>query len=182
MLITVAAVASPARDLLETNPHLKQLIAEANAASGANEVLRLTAAGVDSAVIQKFVENSERRYSLSADEIVTMHRSGVASGVITAMLRKHPPVSAREATPPVPVASTVKTLPAANPSPQAATSVIYIPNSPRPVRVPYLPGYYASFPRWAWDWNWGFPYGNCGLETWNYRPAWSFDFRYRGCW
>src|SRR6186713_2932893 len=77
-------------NLLTAYPRLKELITEANRASGPAEIRPLTEAGVDTVVVQKYVEASSRSFSLDADQIIELHERGVGADVLTTMLRKKP--------------------------------------------------------------------------------------------
>jgi hypothetical protein len=180
-------------NLLDNNPRLRQLITEANRASGPEEIEYLTRAGVNSDVVQKFVETSSRLYSLDAEEIIKLHKQGVASSVITAMIQKRRNSETTSAVESVAPAQTVGAPVMVQPQPQAsepASSVIYVPNSPRPVRYPDRPLYLSAYSYASWSPAY---YGGYGCYSyypgycyrpgyWNYRPTWSYDFRSYGCW
>jgi len=182
-------------NLLDENPQLKQLIAEANRASGPEEIERLTSAGVGSEVVEKYVETSSRRYVLDADEIIKLHKQGVTPGVITAMIRKRgngEPPSSTPSTAPVQTTATPDVVQSLAEATQPASSVTYIPNSPRPVRYPERPLYVSAYSYTGWSpvYCGGYNYysyypGYCYRPGyWNHRPAWSYDSRYYsyGCW
>jgi hypothetical protein len=56
--------------------------------AGLNEVVRLTKAGLDEAVILAFIESSSVAYRPSATEILKLRELGVTSPVISALLRR----------------------------------------------------------------------------------------------
>jgi len=180
-------------NLLDNNPRLRQLLAEANRASGPEEISQLTSAGVNPDVVQKYVEHSSRRYTLDADEIIKLHQQGVASSVITAMIEKRRNVESASSGPSAaPVQNVVAPVVVQSQAQIAepASSVIYVPNSPRPVRYPDRPLYLSAYPYASYSPAYYGGYGYCGYYPSycyrpgyrNYRPTWSYDFRSYGCW
>src|SRR5437016_6097669 len=53
------------------------------------EVVRMSDAGTDAAVIQSFVENSPTAFHPRAEEIIYLHDHGISTPIITAMIQ-HP--------------------------------------------------------------------------------------------
>jgi len=177
--------AAPAKNLLTENPRLQQLLAEANRSSGPEEILRLADAGVDPAVIQKYVESSGRRYDLDADQIIQLHKRGLNGGVISAMIRRGAKPEIQSLAPaPATVAPTVIHVETA--STQPASTVTYIHRQPRYNYSAYRPLYASAYPYAGYSsayYGYG-GFGSCYYRPsyWHYRPAWWSDFRYRGCW
>jgi len=178
-------IEAPTRNLLTENPRLQQLLAEANRASGPEEIIRLASAGADPSVIQTYVENSGRRYDLDADQIIQLHKLGVSPGIISTMIRRGAD-NASQSPAPAPTSVSPIVIQVEAPATQPASTVTYIPNRPRYYYNNYRPLYVSAY-----------PYGSCapgyygygGFSSyhyrpsyWNYRPAWCSDYRYRGCW
>jgi len=178
-------IEAPARNLLTENPRLQQLLAEANRASGPEEIIRLASAGADSSVIQTYVEYSGRRYELDADQIIQLHKLGVSPGVISAMIRRGASNASQSPAPaPAPVSPIVIQVEA--PATQPASTVTYIHNRPRYYYNTYRPLYFSAYPYGSCAPGY---YGHGGFGSyyyrpsyWNYRPARWSDYRYRGCW
>ena len=59
---------------------------EVRLSPGAEEVLKLTQAGVEEDVVREFVRNSPNAYNLSVGEIIRLKELGVSQAVITTML------------------------------------------------------------------------------------------------
>jgi len=177
---------TPPKNSLTENTRLQQLLAEANRSSGPEEIIRLASAGADSSVIQTYVENSGRRYDLDADQIIQLHQRGVSPGIISAMIRRGAS-NANQSPDPAPAPVSTIVIQAEAPAPQPASTVTYIHNTqPRYYGSMYRPLYVSAYP-YASCGSGYYGYGGFGscyyrASYWNYRPAWTSDFRYRICW
>src|SRR5438270_5509358 len=77
-----SAPAKPSSALME-----KLKAAAANLSPPVLEIVRMSDAGADSAVIQAFVETSPIAYSPKADEIIYLHEHNISTTIITAMIQ-----------------------------------------------------------------------------------------------
>ena len=172
-------------NLLSENPRLRQLLADANRASGPEEILRLAEAGVDPVVIQKYVESSGRRYDLDAEQIIRLHQRGVNGEVISAMIRRRTP-SETAVTAPAPSTVAPTVIAIAAPAAAPVSTVTYLRASSRQTRFAYRPLYVSACPcdlaAPGFFGYGGFSSVYCRPSYWHYRPAWWSDFRADGCW
>ena len=71
--------------------------------SGAQDVLKLARAKISDDVTVAFVQTSDRRFNLTASEIVYLRKEGVSDRVLTSMLTpQSQPAAAPQAPPPSP--------------------------------------------------------------------------------
>lgn len=54
---------------------------------GIAEIIKLVEAGVEPVVIEAYIQNSRTRFQPTADDILHLHRLGVSSQILTALLR-----------------------------------------------------------------------------------------------
>jgi len=155
---------------------------------GAEDVLKLSRAKVHDDVTVAFIQNSDRRFNLTASDILYLRKEGVSDRVLTAMLSPQSP----PAVAPPPSEST--TAAEANApqyiTPPATTTVV----ESAPYSTVYLastPAYYSfydpwpyytyTYPAlslgfyWGWGWNWGWGWGNCGY-------AYAYPYSCNGYW
>lgn len=136
------------------NANSKKSAAVANLPYGTDEILKMTQGGIEAGVIQSYIAQSTVAYNLSADDILSLHKQGVAPQVVAALIRRGGELRAQSAqqlkdvqaqmarqTPtvvanPNPVSTYA-------PAPQPATTT-YIVESPRYVYAGY-PAYYYSY-------------------------------------
>lgn len=154
--------------------------------SGAADVLKLAHAKVNDDVTIAFIQSSNRRYDLSADEILYLRKEGVSDRVLTAMLGQQPAPAAAAAPPPAQPASTEATATYASApeyvTPPATTPVLEtVPVST--VYVTTTPAYYSfcdpwpcwstwcAYPAFSIGFYWGWGWGNCG---WGY-PSYCYN-------
>lgn len=161
--------------------------------AGLDDVVRLTKAGVDEAVILAYVQSSSIAYRPNAQEIVRLRELNVTSGVITAMLKRGDDLRERaaaarreaqqKAPPPAPAAPAPQAPPANDPQPtqtSTTTQIIQPVVYQQPVYYPeyrsssviYFPASYSYYNRYASY----FPssYGNC-------YPRYSYYSSYGSC-
>lgn len=128
-----AAVAKPQA---AAEPSLAEKLKLARLSPSAREVIKMADSGMDSALLQSYVENSSSVYSLSSDDVIFLHERGIPSSVITAMLQRSAKVrdqAAANTPPPAPPApAPVYQQPAQQPAP---TYVVQQP-APAPIIVP----------------------------------------------
>src|SRR5262245_2187472 len=91
---TVFGAVSPAA--AEVSPAAATSSEQVQLSYGVEDVLKLVRAKVGEDVIVAFVQNSGRRYTLTASEIVFLQKEGATDRVITAMLNQNqrPPPAA----------------------------------------------------------------------------------------
>src|SRR3954468_9707916 len=68
-------------------PELVDKLKNANVSSAVQEIVRMSEAGTDPAVIQSYVESSNIPYVPRPDEIIYMHDHGIPGMVITTMIQ-----------------------------------------------------------------------------------------------
>jgi hypothetical protein len=135
-------------------------------------------------VIQTYVETSNRRYQLDADQIIQLHQQGVRPTIIAAMIRNGTQPAAQPVTTPAPTAQPIVIQSEVRAAPES--TVTYIHARPRAWGAPYRygagPAYLSPYPYAGWSVGnyWG--RGCWPAGYWNSRPAWSYDFRFHGCW
>lgn len=178
-------------------PQQVQAAAPASLSPNAAEVLKLASSGVGDDVVLAFVQNSQLRFNLSADDVLYLRDVGVTEPVITAMLNHDNAMSAQEPqSPPTQYAPTAtEQAPAPAPAQPAPASQVVAPaptyvSSP-PEDVGYFYNDLAPYGTWVslagvgWCWqptvvvvNRGWrPYLNGG--HWVYTDAgwfWQSDY------
>lgn len=145
---------------------------------GVEDILKLSRAKIGEGVIIAFIQNSDRHYNLSADEIIYLRQAGVTDRVVAAMLDPQAPIPPEPLSPP-PTSSSETTFASA---PQYVTpqdSTLFV--EPAPASTVYLattPTYYSFYDPWPY-WSWWYPYpyfsvgwywgwGSCNYGYWNY--------------
>ncbi len=158
---------------------------------GVADILKLSRAKVNDDVTVAFIQNGDRRYSLTASEIVYLRQEGVSDRVLTAMLNQEPqsapaPQQAAPATAPEASAPQHAAPPAPTTVAEAApASTVYVPSTPTYYSF-YDPSpyWYEPWPYWYTSPYWygyplftfGFYWGNCGYGYWNH------GYCYNGHW
>jgi len=158
--------------------------------SGAEDVLKLARAKVNDDVTIAFIQSSNRRFDLSANDILYLRKEGVSDRVLTAMLGQQPPPAAQPAVTPPPTAptsaeptATYAEAPQYVSPPVGAATVQVVPAST--VYVATTPAYYSfcdPWPYWStwypypafsigFYWGWGWGWGGCG---WAY-PSYCYN-------
>lgn len=150
--------AAPSPSLTE-----KLKLAAANLSPPVMEIVRMSDAGADTAVIQAFVENSPTAYNLRAEEIIYLHDHGIPASVITAMIqhgarqREKAETTPLAAAPPNPSENTV-----VQTAPDYTTTPTYVyPSYTYPTYAYGYPSYpYASYPSFGVYFSWPYYYGH----------------------
>jgi len=62
--------------------------AAANLSPQVQEIVKMSDAGIDSAVIQQYVESSTIAYNPRSEELIYLHDHGIADSIITAMIQR----------------------------------------------------------------------------------------------
>jgi len=167
---TEAAPAVKAPPTKETKPESRAR-PEPSVSFLSQEIVKMTEAGVGTAVIRAYVERSRIAYPPRAEEVVYLHEHGIPADVVTALiqraseLRERAEEAAREsaklgaqrapsAPPAAPVQQPVYEYP-----PQAA--YVYTYTYPKVV--------YVNYPSWGWGWGWPSVWWSGGCY---YRPGW----------
>jgi len=165
------------------------------------EIVRLSEAGTDLAVIQAYVESSSPGYRPKAEEIIYLHEHRVPSAVITALIqrgaqpREQPEVNVAAqpaAETPAPATAnpaspqpTVKYVaPVANASyGYSSPNVIYVPYSGYSIYNSCYPrSYYPYYSRPYFSSSWGYPYGYGGYGYHGGYGHYGGYAHYRHCW
>lgn len=141
--------------------------------TGAGEILKLARAKINDEVTVAFVQNSDRRYNLTASEVVYLRKEGVSERVLVAMLNQ-PRTTAVPQTPPQPEAMAPATGASAPQyvMPPGTTSFLESPPASTVYVVPSTPTYYSFYDPWPY-WYDPWPY---------YYPAFAFGFYWGGYW
>jgi len=153
--------------------------------SGAQDILKLARAKVSDDVTLAFIQNSDRRYDLTAGEIIQLREAGVTDRVLATMIAHQPeqvvasqPAAPAATTAPAPVAAAPQYIeaPATTATLETAPSTVYVvPGNtsyyyadPWPYySYSYSSWWYNPWPYyWGWGWGWGYPYYSCGWY-WN---------------
>jgi hypothetical protein len=154
---------------------LVQRLKDANISSSVQELVKMSEAGTDPAVIQSYVDASNVAYVPRPDEIIYMHEHGIPSTVITSMIQHGaklreqiaqaaPQMAQAPAAPQAQPAS--PTYIVQQPAPTYVETPSYVYSSPSVVYVPYAgSSYYGG--------------GYYGGGYWGgYFPRASFNFRF----
>lgn len=132
-------------------------IAPANLSPGAADVLKLTRAKVGEDIIVAYIQSTDRRYNLRAEEIVHLQQQGVSSPILVAMLNETP--AATEPAPAIPENSSAAGTEAA---PSLSTEgVLETPSTSTVYVIPASTTYYAfdgSWPYWYDPWPYAYRY------------------------
>jgi len=149
-------------------PELVDKIKIANISSSVQEIVKMSEAGTDPAVLQSYVESSNLAYVPRPDEIIYMHDHGIPGMVITTMIQhgaklrdqvaQAAPVP--QAAPPQAAQQPAPTYVAQQPAPVYVDTPSYVYSSPNVVYVGggyggyygggyygggYYPGYYRGY-------------------------------------
>ncbi len=118
-----------------------------NISPGVMDLVKMSDAGMDSAVIKSFVENSSTGYSLKTDEIIYLHNHGIPDSIITTMIQRGGELRAQTAP-----------AKAVNPAPQtASTAYVYSGN---PSYVYTSPSSYVGYPAYSYCYPGSYYYGS----------------------
>jgi hypothetical protein len=165
--IVIEAPAKPQPKPLPPIDH--KVLFEKLKAAGANlsptvqEIVKMSDAGADPAVIQTYVENLSPGYAPRAEEIIYMHDHGIPNSIITAMIQHGAKV--REQT----VAAQTTAVAAQQPPPPAPQDV-NPPTYEAPMAAPYdpAPAYaYSGYPAYSYSYPPYYP---------NYWPSYGVYF------
>jgi hypothetical protein len=155
-----------------TTAQITEKFKAAQVSPAIKEIVRMSEAGMDTAVIQAYVENSSTSYNLRAEEIIYLREHGIHNSIITALIQRG--AQPRESTTPAQANAPAQAAPpAASNSSSAQPTVTYVAppanpayayspsytyNSPSVIVVPYSGYNYYSRPYF------GFGYGlsSCG--------------------
>jgi hypothetical protein len=158
----------------------------ANLPAPAQEVLKLTAAGVSADVVNGYIGTSTSIYGLNADQVIYLQKNGVPETVITAMFRHDAVLRGQAGAPPMnppTYASQTNQAPPANPDvsappPEVPPDYGYSTESPGDFAyyndlAPY--GYWNWVAGYGWGWEpyaWvaDYPWDFLGFGNWWYRP------------
>jgi len=135
------------------------------------EILRMVDSKVDPEVIKTYIKNSPTAYSLTAEEIISLKKTGVSDDVITAMIQRGAEVRARavQAGQPPPTVA----------APQYSPGVTTYPSVPE-YGADYsdygTPYYYPSYPNYySYSYPYYYPYG---YNYWGYGYPWYGYYYY----
>jgi len=131
---------------LAPQPILVQKLKDANISSSVHELVKMSEAGTDPAVIQSYVDASNIAYVPRPDEIIYMHEHGIPSAVITSMIQ-HGAKLREQIAQAAPQIAQVPAAPQAQapsptyviqqPAPTYVTTPSYAYSSPNVIYVPY---------------------------------------------
>ena len=147
--------------------------------SGAEEVLKLTRAKINDDITVAFVQSANRRFNLSANEIVYLRQAGVSDRVLTAMLSPQAPVTAEP--PPPPPAAAEETSLASAPQYITSPTTTYVETVPSStVYLATTPAYYSFYDPWPYWSSWyPYPYFSFGFYWGNY---WNYGYCNNAYW
>lgn len=149
---------------------------------GAADVLKLSHAKVNEEVTLAFIQNSERRFNLTASEILYLRKEGVSDRILTAMLSQPGSASATPPQPPAPAPTAASEASAPQYINQPASSSV-LETTPVYVTTPAYYSFYDPWPYyaytsptvsfglyWGWGWGWGCGWnsGHCGYPYYPY--------------
>jgi len=142
--------------------------------TGAEEILKLSRAKINDEVTVAFVQNSDRRYSLNASEIVYLRKEGVSERVLVAMLNE-PQTTVDPQSPPQPEAMATAAEASAPQyvAPPATTTFLETAPASTVYVVPSTPTYYSFYDPWPY-WYDPWPY--------YYYPTFAFGFYWGSYW
>ena len=95
---TTNEVAAPKESSSTLSSSLVERLKSINISPAAKEIVRLSDAGMEAAVLQAYVENSSARDNPKADDILYLHEHGIPGSIIAAIIQRAAKV--REQTPP----------------------------------------------------------------------------------
>ena len=154
--------------------------------SGLEEIVRMVQSGADTNVVLSFIENSPVAYSPGADDVIALHKLGVPSSVIVALLQHGGRLRDQQMqaalTNRVPLMTAADWYASSNSQPQNNTETAIV-NSVFPVfTFSYPIWWFAGSPGFWFGYLW--PYYNCGFVP---RNSWCYvapvNSRYpRGSW
>ena len=135
------------------NANSKRTAAPANLPYGVDEILKMTQGGIEAGVIQSYIAQSTIAYNLSADDILSLHKLGIAPQIVATLIRRGGEVRAQSAQQlkdgQAQMAQQTPTV-VANPNPVS----IYVP-APQPATTTYIvesPRYvYAGYPSYSYS-------------------------------
>jgi len=139
---TLSGVAQTAEMAAAGAAERVQAAAPANLSPNAAEVLKLASSGVGEDVVLAFVQNSQSRFNLSADDVLYLRDVGVPEPVITAMLNRDNALGPQEAPSqpaqyaPAPTEPAPAAAEAAAPTPAPATTAQAVTPAPAYVASP----------------------------------------------
>lgn len=146
---------------------------------GAQDILKLSRAKVGDDVIVAFIKGGNRRFELTASEIVQLRNEGVSDRVLAAMVNKESP-AAPPPSPPQPAvpasAASVSAAPDAAGNPPAPAATVYVV----PTSAPYSSAPYAPYPYY---YGYSYPAVSVGFAFgtgWGYGHYGGYGGCYRG--
>jgi hypothetical protein len=164
-----------------TAAELTEKLKAANISPAIKEIVRMSEAGMDPAVIQAHVENSTSGYAPKAEEIIYLHEHGIPGPIITAMIQRG--AQAREETTPAPANATPPAAPpAASSPPPAQAGVTYVAPAASPTYA--SPSYASSsviyVPYSGYNYCYSRPYF-CSTPYYYSQPYFGFGYGYSSC-
>jgi hypothetical protein len=141
----------------------KLRVAAANLSPMVIEIVRMSDAGADAAVIQAYIENSPSAHTLRSEEIIYLHDHGISTPIITAMIqhgarqREQAEVASAAVAPPTASGGTVVQT---SPDYAASPTYVYPSYTSYPTYVYEYPSYpYISYPAFGAYFSWPYSYG-----------------------
>ena len=147
--------------------------------SGGDDALRFARAKISDDVTLAFIQNDDRRYALSASEIIYLRQEGVSDRVLTAMINHQSGASAAPAanTGDQPYVGPMARIPAAD---NAPTSTVYVATSA--LAYPTYYSFYDPYPFWYDPWPYYYPYYSLSFcWSWGWGGCYSGYYGYYGC-
>jgi hypothetical protein len=147
--------------------------------SGAADILKICRAKVNDDVTVAFIQNGDRRFNLTANEIVYLRQEGVSDRVLTAMLNQQSPSTAAPQLPEQTTAPEIATDFGASQSVTAPASTAFVETAPASTTyvIPSTPTYYSFYDPWPywydpWPYWYSYPYFTFGFY-WGYWGYWD---------
>jgi hypothetical protein len=163
----IAPSASPTSPAKSESAPKPALSARTKFSAGIADVLKMVEGGVDPAVVEAYIQNSNIAYYPSAEEILQLHQAGISSKIITALIRRGTELRAQQA-------QAYREMQERLPQPRVSTvanvgepSTSYLP-AVQPVVQPVNYNYY-TYPNYAYP-----SYWNGGYSAFSY--GWTFPF------
>jgi hypothetical protein len=143
--------------------------------AGIGDILKMLDAGVPKDVLKAYIDNSPVAYRPGADEIIALHKRGVSSEIITALLHRGEEVRSKEAQ----VKRAAQSLPVRRVTAQLPTS--YAPAeadalAPQPDYPAYSSAY--SYPAYSYPTYWSYSYVSPYYYSSFYYPYFSYRYCY----
>jgi hypothetical protein len=129
--------------------------------AGVADILKMIDGGIDPAVIETYIQNSNIAYYPSADEILQLHKAGVPSQIITALIRRGTELRGQHAQ-----AYREMQEKLAQPRPSTVAPLIEQAAPSAPVIVPQVEYNYHTYPAYSYP---AYSYGG-------YYPAYSYGW------